>query len=1073
MGVALRLTLFACLGLAASGVSHGDTSTAASSAPVQGPAGTIVRAALTQDELAGRQEAFFGLKLRNAAELEARIAAGEILTPAQMIARYFPTAESWRRVAAWATANGYSVTDEAADPSHMTVFAHSTVARVQDTLHMRFARVIGTDSAECTSAVTPPVIPSELADAVDHVARLYPHMKPRHSQVSQPPTIIPVIGTTLLNPKAITQLYNASGLTIGSTPLDGTGQTIVILGGSVVNTADLTAFWTRAGLPTTLAQFTEIDPFPVSSLSPNADAFEETSDLEVASAMAPGARLLYISTVDPSTVLAVLMNQAASIPGIHQINASYGLPEACYQANGAPPQDTPYYSAMAAMGITIFTSSGDNGSNANTTANLQNGNGYDPNGVLAPDYPASDPYVTAVGGTAVGYPQDSSNQYHLPATEGGWCLPNPPISPVPGKPPNYSLNASSGGVSLFFPQPSWQKGSVTGSTSMRCVPDVAAISISNPLEYTYFGGTYSAFAGTSLSSPVWAGLCALLNQARSLAGFSPLGLLGPHVFPLAGTAAFHTFTTGSNNGDISLLSNGSYSNNTFVSNSSNGAYTVGGSYNLATGLGSPNIANLVADLATTPGTSPGPTAVPPVITTQPASLSVLSGGNATFTVTATGIPAPTYQWYFAGQTISGATNASYAIGSVQPSNGGAYVVVASNSAGNATSNAAVLAVNQPPRIMTSPVSETVSAGSGATLSVSASGGTSYQWQFNGTAISGASSATLLLSNAGTIQEGAYAVVVTNGFGSVTSNTATVAVNVASHLYNISSRGYLGPGPNQNLVTGFFTDGSGSKNILVRGIGPNLAIVDPPLSGLTLASPKLTLYNAKPSVLATNAAWGGGQVLTNAFATVYATPLQAGSSDAAVFTSVPASAGTGYTAEVDGLNGGTGIAMIELYDYDSYTGTPASRLINISSRALVGTGSKSLVAGFWVVGSTSQTLLIRALGPGLAANAPALSGQTLARPALTLFDSTGNIIATNIGWGSAPTPGGSTVAAAIQPATTAIMGKVYASTVAAGSADCAMVVTLPAGSSGASGYTAQVSSADSTTGIALIEVYNVP
>jgi hypothetical protein len=280
-------------------------------------------------------------------------------------------------------------------------------------------------------------------------------------------------------------------------------------------------------------------------------------------------------------------------------------------------------------------------------------------------------------------------------------------------------------------------------------------------------------------------------------------------------------------------------------------------------------------------------------------------------------------------------------------------------------------------------------------------------------------------------------------------------------------------PNQNLVAGFFTDGSGSKNIVVRGIGPNLAVVDPPLAGLTLASPKLTLFNAKAAVLATDAAWGGSQALASAFAAVYAAPLQANSNDAAIFMSVPAGAGIGYTAEVDGLNSATGIALAEIYDYDSYTGTPASRLINISSRALVGTGSKSLVAGFYVVGSTSQTLLIRALGPGLAANAPGLGGQTLTKPTLTLFDSAGNTLATNIGWSTSPVPGGSTVAAAIQPATTAIMNKVYASAIAAGSADCAMVVTLPAGTSGAAGYTAQVSSGDSTTGIALIEVYNVP
>ena len=849
-----------------------------------------MRTDLTDGELAATQEAYFGLKLRNMGELQARIAAGEILTPAQMIARYFPTAENWRRVSAWAKANGYTVADESADPSHMTVFAAASVRQVQETLRMRFARVIGTDNVECTSAVTPPVIPPELADTVDQVARLYAHLKPRRAQTA-PSTITAAANTVLLAPNAIAQLYDASGLSAGSASLDGTGQTIVILGGSVVNTADLTAFWTRCGLPTTLAQFTEIDPFPVSNLAPNADAYEETKDLELASAMAPRANLLYISNDTPSVVLAVLMNQASGIPGIHQINTSYGLSEACYQANNIAPNDTSYFAAMAAMGITVFAASGDHGSNANTTGNVENGTGYDSNGPLAPDYPGSDPYVTAVGGTAVGYPQDSSAQYHLPAIEGGWCLPSPPISVIAGEPPNYSFNASTGGISLFFQQPSWQKGAVAAITAMRCVPDVSAIATSSPLAYAFFGGTYSPFGGTSMSSPVWTGLCALLNQARAQAGLAPLGLLGPHVYPLAGTPAFHTFTTGSNSGAVSFVSAGTYTDNTFVTNDSNGAYTVTGSYNMVTGLGSPNIGTLVADLAGIPETPDGPTGVAPVITSQPASLSVLSGASASLTVASTGTPAPTYQWYL-----------------------------------------------------------------------------------NGLAISGATGAALTLSNVATVQEGTYSVVASNAFGSATSNAANVSVSVASHLYNMSSRGYVGPGSGQNLVAGFFTDGSGSKKIVVRGIGPDLAVLDPPLAGLILASPKLTLFNANAAVLATNTAWGGGQTLVSAFATVYAAPLQAASSDTAIFMSVPAGPGIGYTAEVDGLNGSTGIALAEIYDYDSYTGTPASRLVNISSRALVGTGSKSLVAGFYVIGSTSQTLLIRALGPGLAANSPGPPGR---------------------------------------------------------------------------------------------------
>jgi hypothetical protein len=375
-------------------------------------------------------------------------------------------------------------------------------------------------------------------------------------------------------------------------------------------------------------------------------------------------------------------------------------------------------------------------------------------------------------------------------------------------------------------------------------------------------------------------------------------------------------------------------------------------------------------------------------------------------------------------------------------------------------------VSGPPVITTQPAPQTVNAGASPTLSVTSSGATSYQWQLNGSSIVGATNPTLSLTNIGTTQAGSYTVVVN---GLVTSSAAAMTVNVGSSLYNISSRAYLGSGTDQNIVAGFYTNGSGSKNVVLGGIGPDLAVIDPALSGLNLTNPKLTLFNGGGTVLATNTAWGGSQTLINALASVYAPPLPTNSNDTVIFTSVPAGPGIGYTAEMDGLNNTTGIALIEAYDYDSYTGTPASNLINISTRAFVGTGNDVLVAGFWTIGSTSQTLLIRAVGPGLAASDPALSGLTLVTPTLTLYDSSGKIIATNTGWGNAPVAGNSTVAAGIQPATTAIMNSVYASSIAAGSTDCAMVVTLPSNA----GYTVQVNGVNSTTGVALVEVYNVP
>ena len=141
------------------------------------------------------------------------------------------------------------------------------------------------------------------------------------------------------------------------------------------------------------------------------------------------------------------------------------------------------------------------------------------------------------------------------------------------------------------------------------------------------------------------------------------------------------------------------------------------------------------------------TPLPPTITTQPASQTVTAGQTATFTVAATGTAPMTYQWKKNGAAISGATSSSYTTPATTTSNNGAqFTVVVTNSAGSATSTAATLTVNAAavaPSITTQPASQTVTAGQTATFSVAATGTApmTYQWNKNGTAISGATSSS--------------------------------------------------------------------------------------------------------------------------------------------------------------------------------------------------------------------------------------------------------------------------------------------------------------------------------------------
>lgn len=168
----------------------------------------------------------------------------------------------------------------------------------------------------------------------------------------------------------------------------------------------------------------------------------------------------------------------------------------------------------------------------------------------------------------------------------------------------------------------------------------------------------------------------------------------------------------------------------------------------------------------------------PTISGQPVGGTRKVGESFTFTVTASGVPEPTFQWRKNGTAISGATASTYTINSLVAGDAGTYTVYIQNSAGNVTSNNAVLVVQTPPAITTQPVSVTVTEGSQASFTVAASGdpAPTFQWFKGTTAIPSATSATFTLTAAAESDEGSYSVVATNAAGTATSNTVTLTVN---------------------------------------------------------------------------------------------------------------------------------------------------------------------------------------------------------------------------------------------------------------------------------------------------------
>jgi hypothetical protein len=265
----------------------------------------------------------------------------------------------------------------------------------------------------------------------------------------------------------------------------------------------------------------------------------------------------------------------------------------------------------------------------------------------------------------------------------------------------------------------------------------------------------------------------------------------------------------------------------------------------------------------------------------------------------------------------------------------------------------------------------------------------------------------------------------------------------------------------DLIAGFVIGGHGSKSVVLRGVGPGLGTF-----GLADTAPSLTLslFDTVPNLITSDTAWqspptvpagrwAGEAAPVDAtaadFQAVGAFALAAGSADTAVKVTLPAGAYTSVL--VSPLE--PYIALAEVYDDDA-PGS-GSVLQNLSARAFVGSGANAAVAGFVIVGSTSQTILIRASGPSLAAfGVPYPLPQT----ALTLFNSSQDVITSNIGWQGNP-----------EIAQVAASVGAFAWTDPT-SADSALLITLPPGS-----YTAQMTPAPGATsaGTGLVEVYAIP
>jgi subtilase family serine protease len=408
------------------------------------------------------------------------------------------------------------------------------------------------------------------------------------------PTASPVCHFLCYSPA---QLQLAYDFPTGQHAPTGAGQTIVVVTafGSPSIEADLAAFDTMFGVPpTTLAycgapNVGSPDPATTFAWGP-----ETSADVEYAHAMAPGAQIvLVVSPTDSS--IDVAATEAACLPkypgaivsqsfGEDETDASDPAIAAAFDSLHAT------FAAATAAGGTVIASAGDFGAT-----------GFGGVGVVA-GYPSSDPLVTGVGGTE-GNPYPGGLIQVVAQDKGGNNGNNGNNSGDHRNAKNDESRSAYGGEqvwnesdtfgiatggapSILFKTPSYQRG-VNGS-AWRTSADVAYDAAVQGGEAVIWSGRLGVFAGTSIGSPHWAAIVALANELRSQHQDS-IGQLNPALYALAADSRrysndFHDITQGSN-----AMASGP--------GTSGPGFTAGPGYDIPTGLGTPDVANLISDLA--------------------------------------------------------------------------------------------------------------------------------------------------------------------------------------------------------------------------------------------------------------------------------------------------------------------------------------------------------------------------------------------------------------------------------------------------------------------------------------------
>lgn len=490
------------------------------------------------------------------------------LTPAQFAQRFGPTGTQTQAVTGWLKRAGLTVTKVTDSYVAARGTAAGTPAAFGSQLHG-----YRTDQGTLRAPQAPVTVPASVAPAVLAITGLSTSAAKPHTDLAQPSPVNEGTCSRYWGQKTASSLPPAYGHTLryglcGYTPpqlraaygvgrsgLTGRGATIAIVdpGASPTIASDVRTYMSRhGGPPLRPGQLTQNLPSDINQSCGNPGTVpgaygEESLDVEAAHTMAPGAHITYVGADCTDTATGLLDADARIVDGhlADIVSDSWHL--------GTEAQVTPdvvaafqrVFEQGAAEGIGFYFSSGDSGDWSATTP------GHQP----AVQFPASDPWVTSVGGTALATSPHGRYEW-----ETGWGTDTASLSAdgtswtgLPGK----FEGGAGGGASSLFAQPSYQRGVVPASLSrpagaaspVRVMPDIAAdadpntgmlVGLTTPLT---MGGAqqYAELdsGGTSEATPLIAGIQADVQQARHGV---PLGFANPALYARHGTWAYHDVT---------------------------------------------------------------------------------------------------------------------------------------------------------------------------------------------------------------------------------------------------------------------------------------------------------------------------------------------------------------------------------------------------------------------------------------------------------------------------------------------------------------------------------------------------